>query len=162
MVSNVSTENHKATNRVAEVIATPIFYSGDIKPGDEILVNHNVFRIMYDGKGNVANSRSYLEDGLYALDKDQFYMYRKPGGDWIAVDGYCFVEPTKVGNDNVLNVSDKTDLHGVMRYPDRSLIDQECKKGDVVMFTPESEYEFDVNGKTLYRVYSHDIVCVYE
>ena len=41
-ITSTSEENHKASNRIAEVVATPIVYDGPIKPGDKLLV-HQMF-----------------------------------------------------------------------------------------------------------------------
>mgnify|MGYP003126744997 FL=1 len=41
-IVNTSEENHKASNRFAEVISTPIKYTGPVKPGDILVVHHNV------------------------------------------------------------------------------------------------------------------------
>jgi len=47
-----SQEDHTVTNRIGIVESVPIGYDGNIKPGDQIIVHHNVFRIYYDMKGN--------------------------------------------------------------------------------------------------------------
>jgi len=46
---------------------------------------------------------------------------------------------------------------GIMKYPNQYLIDNGINEGDVVSFTPESEYEFLVDDEKLYRVYDHQI-----
>ena len=38
-----SQEDHKVSNRFAEVVSTPNTYTGAIKPGDILLVDYNVF-----------------------------------------------------------------------------------------------------------------------
>mgnify|MGYP003629365047 FL=1 len=48
-----SQEDHKATNRYAEVLSIPIVYSGEIKVGDTLIVHHNVFRKYYDMNGKL-------------------------------------------------------------------------------------------------------------
>jgi len=44
-----------------------------------------------------------------------------------------------------------------MKYPNKYLMSKGIKKGDKVSFQPESEYEFEVNGEKLYRIYDHQI-----
>jgi hypothetical protein len=51
-------------------------------------------------------------------------------------------------------------LVGVMEYPNKYLSTQGIKKGDRVIFKPESEYEFDVDGVLMYRMFDHQIVGV--
>jgi hypothetical protein len=47
-----------------------------------------------------------------------------------------------------------------MEYPNKYLSAQGVKKGDTVIFKPESEYEFDVDGVIMYRMFDHQIVGV--
>ena len=43
-IISTSQEDHKFSNREAEVIECPINYDGPIKAGDTLLVHHNVFK----------------------------------------------------------------------------------------------------------------------
>ena len=47
-----------------------------------------------------------------------------------------------------------------MRYSDGSI--KNIKNGDLVGFTPDSEYEFIVNNERLYRVLTKEITIKYE
>ena len=49
---------------------------------------------------------------------------------------------------------------GVMKYPDNTLKD--IKENDLVGFTPDSEYEFIIDGERLYRVLTNSISIKYE
>ena len=46
---------------------------------------------------------------------------------------------------------------GEMVYPSQYLLDKGVNKRDIVCFQPDSEYEFDVDGQLLYRIYDHQI-----
>jgi hypothetical protein len=46
---------------------------------------------------------------------------------------------------------------GEMVYPNEYLVSQGVMAGDKVCFKPDSEYEFDVDGEKLYRMYDHQI-----
>ena len=48
-------------------------------------------------------------------------------------------------------------LKGEMVYPNEFLIKKGVNKGDVVYFKPDSEYEFQVDGEKMYRIYDHQI-----
>ena len=48
-------------------------------------------------------------------------------------------------------------MRGTLIYPNKELIDKGLKVGDKVAFLPESEYEFDIDGVTMYRMYSKNI-----
>lgn len=51
LITSVSQEDHESSNRYAEVVETPINYSGEITKGDVLLVHHNVFKLYYDMRG---------------------------------------------------------------------------------------------------------------
>lgn len=51
LIVSSSKEDHKATNRFALVINTPIGYTGPVSIGDTVVVHHNVFRTYFDMKG---------------------------------------------------------------------------------------------------------------
>jgi hypothetical protein len=46
---------------------------------------------------------------------------------------------------------------GTMVYPNDYLETQGVRAGDTVCFKPDSEYEFDVDGEKLYRIFDHQI-----
>ena len=48
-------------------------------------------------------------------------------------------------------------LMGEMVFPNNYLLSQGIKTGVQVSFQPDSEYEFDVDGEKLYRMYDHQI-----
>ena len=94
-ITSVSVEDYTVSNRFAEVVSTPIDYKGEIKPGDVLVVHHNVFKYYYDMKGREKSGRSFLKDDLFFIEPDQFFMYHN-GTQWNAYDRYCFVEPIPV------------------------------------------------------------------
>ena len=49
---------------------------------------------------------------------------------------------------------------GKIKYVNKTLKDLGVKKNDLVGFKPDSEYEFRVDGKKLYRMYDHQITIV--
>ena len=59
--------------------------------------------------------------------------------------------------DDPLNVNIERPLIGIVKYSDGTV-----KKGDLVGFRPNSEYEFIVDGEKLYRVLSNFITIKYE
>jgi len=132
-ITSTSEEDHKASNRYAEVIETPLGYEGPIRSGDTLLVHHNVFKFYNDMKGRQQSGKSFFKDDLFFIDEEQFFMY-KQGGEWHSYD-----------------------LVGIMKYPNDYLKSKGISSGDMVCFKPESEYEFDVDGEKLYRMYDHQI-----
>ena len=49
---------------------------------------------------------------------------------------------------------------GEMKYPNNYLMSKGISQGDRVSFKPDSEYEFNVDGEKLYRMYDHQITMV--
>ena len=72
---SVSKEDHKASNRYAQVVSTPLGYSGDVKIGDILLVHHNVFKYYNDMSGREKSGKSFFRDDLFFIDFDQFFLY---------------------------------------------------------------------------------------
>ena len=153
LVLNTEIFNHQYINRLAKVIATPLLFSSPINVGDEVIVHHNVFRRWHDVKGKERNSRSYWKEDKYIISEDQIFLYKKD--NWVAMPGYSFVKPLKSINN--YNIEDERPLMGIVKYSDGSR-----NKEELVGFTPNSEYEFVVNGERLYRVLNKFITIKYE
>ena len=77
LVINTKVESYKSVNNIAKVISTPLIYKTIIQPGDLLMIHHNVFRRFYDIKGKEKNSKSYFKDGLYFVQLDQVYLYKR-------------------------------------------------------------------------------------
>ena len=45
LILNSNIENHKFVNVIAEVLSTPLNLKTDVKPGDLLLVHHNVLDV---------------------------------------------------------------------------------------------------------------------
>ena len=154
LILNTEIFNHQYVNRQAIVISTPIIGDTDIKPGDTVVVHHNVFRRWHNVKGIEKNSKSYFNENTYFINYDQIFLYKR-NEKWIAPKGYCFVIPLKA--QNPLNVDLEKPLQGIVKYSDGAV-----KVNDLVGFRPNSEYEFIVDGERLYRVLSNFITIKYE
>ena len=154
LILNTEIYNHQYVNREAIVISTPIIGSTDIKPGDTVILHHNVFRRWHNVKGIEKNSRSYFNESTYFIDHDQIFLYKRKD-KWIAPKGYCFVKPLKAINQ--FNIESEKPLQGIVKYSDGTV-----EVNDLVGFRPSSEYEFIVDGERLYRVLSNFITIKYE
>ena len=154
LILNTEIYNHQYTNREAIVISTPIIGITNIKPGDTVIVHHNVFRRWHNVLKQEKNSRSYFDENTYLVSKDQIFLYKR-NNDWKPIKGYCFVQPIK--DNNKFNIEKEKPLQGIVKYSDGSV-----KVNDLVGFTPNSEYEFIIDGKKLYRVLSKFITIKYE
>ena len=154
LILNTEIFNHQYVNREAVVISTPIVGDTDIKAGDTVIVHHNVFRRWHNVKGVEKNSRSYFNESTYFINHDQIFLYKRDN-NWIAPKGYCFVKPLKAIDK--FNIDQEKPLQGVVKYSDGTV-----NVNELVGFTPNSEYEFIVDGERLYRVLSKFITIKYE
>jgi hypothetical protein len=159
LILNSTIEGHNYVSRNAIVKGTPIAVKTDIKEGDEILVHHNVFRRYNDIRGEEKDSSNKLLDNKFFCFPDQVYLYKRKE-KWEALKGYCFVKPIK--NKNRFTTGVEQPLVGVLKYIDKNLAKNGFKVGDLVGFTPESEYEFVVDNERLYRVLTNQITIKYE
>ena len=69
--------------------------------------------------------------------------------------GYSFVQPIK--SNSKLDVDAEQPLVGIIKYTDGAF-----DINTLVGFTPNSEYEFVINGERLYRVMNKFITIKYE
>ena len=153
LILNTEVYNHQYTNRQAEVISTPLISYSNIKPGNIIIVHHNVFRRWHNVKGIEKNSKSYFNKNTYIISQDQIFAYYDK--QWKPMPGYCFVKPIK--SFDKFNVDQEQPLMGIIEYADKGF-----NKGDLIGFRPSSEYEFVIDGQKLYRVLSKFITIKYE
>lgn len=151
-----SFENHKTTNRQAVVKAVPVNYNGPIQDGALIIVHHNVFRKHLDMKGVEQFSKNKLMGNIYTVYDDVIYAYKNDWSqEWSPIEPYCFVTPIK--NEEEVKMTADRKLYGTMLYSNQTLIDYGVVNGDIVGFTPDSEYEFDIDNVKMYRINSIDI-----
>ncbi|MEJ6767118.1 MAG: hypothetical protein QNK97_02810 [Gammaproteobacteria bacterium] len=154
-----SEEDVRYSNRYAEVKALPINYSGPIKEGDTLLVHHNVFKFYNDIRGQRRSGKSFLKDNLFLVDHDQYFAY-KQDDVWHAHDRYCYIKPVKTKESIIFKNTKEEPLVGLVEIPNDKLISQGVKKGDLISFKPDSEYEFEVDGEKLYRMFDHQITMI--
>jgi len=154
LILNTEIFNHQYVNREAIVVSTPMVGQTDIKPGDTVVIHHNVFRRWHDVKGKEKNSRSYFNESTYFIAQDQIFLYKR-NDEWKAPKGYCFVIPLKATDQ--FNIESEKPLQGIIKYSDETV-----EVNDLIGFRPGSEYEFIVNGERLYRILSNFITIKYE
>ena len=155
LLLNSEISDHRYVSRNAIVLALPINIKTNIKVNDEVIVHHNIFRRWYDVRGIERNSKSYYKDNKYFVKADQIFLYKR-NNKWCAPKGYCFVKP--IVSNNI--IEKEVPLRGIIKHVDKELADIE--KGDLVGFTPSSEYEFIIGNERLYRVPTNSISIKYE
>lgn len=156
LIVSTSEEDHKFSNRYAEVVELPLGYKGPILPGDILLVHHNVFKYYNDMKGRQKSGKSFFKDDYFFIEFDQFFMY-KHDSTWNTHGRYCFVKPMSAIESYIKKPFSEEPLMGIVKYSNEYLLSKGVFPNDKVCFTPDSEYEFDVDGEKLYRIYDHQI-----
>tara|TARA_Y100000401_G_scaffold47408_1_gene36571 strand:+ start:1231 stop:1827 length:597 start_codon:yes stop_codon:yes gene_type:complete len=159
LITNTENFTHQNVNRNAIVLSVPKGVNTDIKVGDELIVHHNVFRRWKDVRGVEQNSKGYLDENTYFVQQDQIYLY-KSNNKWKSIDTYCWVKPIHALDD--FSIDKEQPLVGILKYTNDSDELKKLKVGDLVGFTPRSEYEFIINGERLYRVLTKAITIKYE
>ena len=159
LVLNTKIENHRFVSREAIVVSTPLAFKSKIKPGDTVIIHFNVFRRFYDIRDEEKDSSSYFKDDLYFCDPYQIYLYKQNNKWWTHLD-YCFVKP--IIDNNVLNQNKEKPLTGIVKYGNHILKNMGVEEGDLVGFTPVSEFEFIVDNERFYCMKSNDIVVKHE
>lgn len=154
LIINTSIENHKFVSKKAIVVSTPAAFDTDIRAGDIVYVHHNIFRRYYDMRGKEKNSSTFFKDDLYFCGIDQIYMYNLK-----CHLNYCFVQPIK--EKSYLTINNEKEHFGILKYSNSSLEAVGLKPGVLVVFTPNSEFEFIVEGERLYCMKSNDIAITH-
>ena len=157
--TEISERDYMYTNRIGTVKAIPAIIKTPIKPGDSVILHHNVFRRWIDIRGKEKDSSSRIQENDYMVAPDQIYAYKR-NGEWKCLDEYCFVKPIK--EDSKWSVLREQKLLGELVYSNEYLKSLGLSTGDTVGFSPDSEYEFNIEGEKLYRVLSNQITIKYE
>ena len=155
LIINSGIEDHRFISKKAVVVSTPAAYTTKINIGDELYIHHNIFRRWYDQKGKERNSSTHFKNDLYFVSPEQIYMYNlKTHLD------YCFIKPLK--NQSVLENRKEQPNVGIVKYSNKSLEALKITPGTLITFTPNSEFEFIIEGERLYCMKSNDIALTHE
>jgi len=155
LIINTGIENHRFVSKKAVVVSTPAAYTSKIKVGDELYVHHNIFRRWYNMKGEEKNSSTFFKDDLYFVSSEQIYMYNLKSHL-----NYCFIKPIK--NQSFLRNRKEQPNVGIVKYSNKTLEALGITPGTLITFTPNSEFEFIIDGERLYCMKSNDIALTHE
>ena len=163
VIVNSTIEDVAYVKRIATVKSAPDFVV--LEAGDEVVVHHNIFRLRNDIKGATVDSNFYIGDNLYFVPLTEVFMYKRGDSGWKTLSPFCFVEPIikeeKEGFDLSLTESTfkgRLKRVGKIKYPNDELIAQGIQEGDKVLFTKNSEYEFEIDGTIYYKMSTKDIL----
>ena len=161
LIINTTMDDHKFVNRVGVVMSVPLIGDTDLSVGDEVIVHHNVFRRFYDVRGVEKNSSSYFKEDMYFCYYDQIFLY-KHNNQWKAPGNFCFVKPILKKEKQIISDEKEQKRIGILKYGNSSLEAFKIHEGDLVGFSPSSEYEFIIEEDRLYRMRTNDITIKYE
>lgn len=156
--TEITERDYMFTNRIGKVLATPAIIKTPIKQGDEVILHHNVFRRWIDIRGREQNSSGFITETEYMVSPEEIFAYKRKNR-WKCVDDFCFVKP--ISDESKWSVLSEQKLLGELVYSNKYLKALGLAIGDVVGFTPDSEYEFNIEGQKLYRVLSNQITIKY-
>ena len=155
LITNTEIYSHQHVNREAVIVSCPAV--GDdlgLKPGDTVLVHHNVFRRWHNIKGIEKNSANFFSENIYIIYSDQIFL-KKTKDKWSCIKGYCFIKPIKE-TDSYSSEPEKPNV-GIVKYSDGTV-----DVGDLVGYRPRTNSEFVFERQRLYRVLSNLITIKYE
>ena len=155
LIINTNIENHIFVSKKAVVVSTPAAFKTNINIGDIVQIHHNVFRRYYDVRGVEKNSGTYFKEDMYFCNPEQIYMYNNKSHL-----NYCFIKPIK--NQSVLENRKEQPNVGIVKYSNKFLEALGITPETLITFTPNSEFEFIIEGERLYCMKSNDIALINE
>ena len=158
LVVNTTIEDASFVNRIGVVKGLPTnIEDNELEIGDIVVVHHNVFRTYLNMKGQKTKSNEFFRENSYIVPLERIYLYKRKD-DWKALKAYCFVLPVDYSEDSViLRNKEKEDHVGLIEVSNTYLQSKGIFKGSKIGFTKNSEYEFNIEGKKLYRMQTRDI-----
>ena len=151
--TEISETDYIYSNRLGVIETLPLFET-PLKVGDIVVVHHNIFRRFNDVRGKLKNGGAYIDDNMFTVGFDSVFAYKRKD-KWIAIADYCFIQP--IDNDDRFEMDRFKTHHGTVAIGNPSLEEQGIVEGDTIGFTPDSEYEFTVDGKLMYKMSTKDI-----
>ena len=155
LIINTSIEEAIDVNRIGIVVSLPLNYKGNIKVNDEVVVQHNVFRDWFDSKGRTRKASTHFKDNFYMVAEDLIFLICR-GDEFIAIDEYCFIEPITEEKKWIGTVEVKH--QGKVFFGNDYLKKEGVSVGDTIGFAVDSEYEFRIYDKKLYRIRNSNIL----
>lgn len=156
LVVCTSIEEAEDVQRIGIVFSLPINYKGELKVNDEVIVQHNVFRISYNQMGVPMQSNQHIKDDMFFVDEELIYLYIRDGIAKGHQDN-VFVEPFK---EITKWEGEKEVQHqGIIYISNKELKSIGVNENDKIQFRMHCEYEFKIFGKRLYKMKNSRILA---
>ena len=99
--------------------------------------------------------KEIVQKDMYFCAPDQIYMYNGR-----CFNNYCFIKPLE--DNHYLKTSKEKPNVGIVRYSNKALEALKITPGTLITFTPDSEFEFIIDGERLYCMKSNNIALTHE
>lgn len=158
--------SHRKTS--GEVVAVPLKYNTGVKEGDTIYFHHHVVI-------NGGQKMQYGED-LYLVrysdaraTENQAIAHKsketgevKPMKGWSLLTPYMEEAPKLSEIIETVELTERPYINGIVAFDSEDLQDIGVKKGDIVGFKKNHDYEVDIDGEKYFRVRTEDLLYVKE
>lgn len=158
--------SHRKTS--GEVVAVPLKYNTGVKEGDTIYFHHHVVI-------NGGQKMQYGED-LYLVrysdtraTENQAIAHKsketgevKPMKGWSLLTPYMEETPKLSEIIETVELTEKPYTNGIVAFDSDELAEIGVKKGDIVGFKKNHDYEVDIDGEKYFRVRTEDLLYVKE
>jgi len=162
---NNSIDSVEHLNRTGTVIDAP--KGSIVSKGDSLMFHHNICRRSYGLKGKLRVSNFHINANNYFIPFTEIFMVKYKGKDkWEAIDPVVFIEPLPVVKKTLPNglvvtedsYKEMKNLIGKVAFPNKELMSQGIKKGDMISFQEDSEHEYFIDGKMYYKMKTQDVL----
>ena len=157
--SVINEKDFRFTNRVGVIVA-PSRTTDVLQKGDKVIVKHNVFRKFNNIHGDLVDSGNYVKENTFTCFDDEMLAYNRDD-KWIVLRFSCFIKPKikKQTDGFVYETNVKEELVGTIFVNNPQLEEYGLKVGDEILFLPDSEYEFNINGEIVYHMKAQDVIA---
>ena len=133
----------------------------NIKVGDKVYCHH--FLITDEKRVN------FIKDKLIYNIREPFVYATVRKGKLKMLNNWVFVKQTEELEENCKTESgiwikpepEEIELHGTLKYINKELKEQGVKINDKIIFSKDSEYKMNIEGKELMRMRNEDVLAVY-
>jgi co-chaperonin GroES (HSP10) len=158
--------SHRKTS--GEVVAVPLKYNTGVKEGDTIYFHHHVVinggQKMQYGEDlylvRYSDTRATENQAIAHKSKDTGEV--KPMKGWSLLTPYMEEAPKLSEIIETVELTERPYLNGIVAFDSEDLQDMGVKKGDIVGFKKNHDYEVDIDGEKYFRVRTEDLLYVKE
>lgn len=158
--------SHRKTS--GEVVAVPLKYNTGVKEGDTIYFHHHVVinggqKMQYgDDLYLVRYSEARATENQAIAHKSKETGEIKPMKGWSLLIPYMEEAPKLSEIIETVELTERPYINGIVAFDSEDLQDMGVKKGDIVGFKKNHDYEVDIDGEKYFRVRTEDLLYVKE